>query len=131
MKNTEVILIGHVGHGQTTSSTIKAIKDMGVNVVVVEDSNEYDNSFDIGGVRYAPIEQQKSGLSKNMMGILAVASMFAPVAGYGLSNKVRILPRGTDIIEEFKLIQEKKSNLGKWERDQVVHIFNKNFKKVI
>ena len=100
------------------------------DAVIVVENQIQDNSFDIDGVRYAPIEQQKSGLSKKMMGILAVASMFAPVAGYGLSNKVRILPRGTDIIEEFKLIQEKKSNLGKWERDEVVRIFERNFKKV-
>ena len=98
------------------------------DAVIVVENQIQDNSFDIDGVRYAPIEQQKSGLSKKMMGILAVASMFAPVAGYGLSNKVRILPRGTDIIEEFKLIQEKKSNLGKWERDEVVRIFERNFK---
>lgn len=100
------------------------------DAVIVVKNHIKDNSFELNGERYAPIEQQKSGLSKNMMGILSVASMFAPLAGYGMSNKVRILPRSTNIIEEFKLIQNKESKLSKWERDEVVRIFKRNFKKV-
>ncbi len=45
-------------------------------------------------------------------------------------KRERFLPEGTDIIKEYELIQRKASTLSRWERDQVVKIFEHNFKAI-
>ena len=45
-------------------------------------------------------------------------------------KRQRHLPEGTDIIKEYELIQRKASTLSRWERDQVVKIFEHNFKAI-
>ena len=45
-------------------------------------------------------------------------------------KRERFLPEGTDIIKEYELIQRKVSTLSRWERDQVVKIFEHNFKAI-
>jgi hypothetical protein len=45
-------------------------------------------------------------------------------------KRQRVLPEGTDIIKEYELIQRKASTLSRWERDQVVKIFEHNFKAI-
>jgi hypothetical protein len=39
------------------------------------------------------------------------------------------LPKGIDIIQEFELIQQKKSKLSRWQRDMIERIFNSIYKK--
>ena len=43
----------------------------------------------------------------------------------------RALGSGIDIVEEYKLIQLKKSHLSRWERDEVEYIFESTYTKVI
>jgi hypothetical protein len=111
------------------------------HVIIVDETNShsYDESFDLNGVKYAPIktEQRKhKQVSSKLGGIMAMASMiYMPYAddfyGYGESRYERKLPDGTDIIKEYGLIQNKQSKLSKWERDMVVRIFEKNYYLVL
>lgn len=126
----EIGTIGHIDHGKTT--VIQELKDKGIDVIIV------DESFDLNGVKYAPIKTEqrkhKHVLSK-LKGIMSMASMiYMPymndLYGYGESRYERKLPKGTDIVKEYGLIELKQSKLSKWERDMVVKIFNKNFYKV-
>jgi hypothetical protein len=39
------------------------------------------------------------------------------------------LPKGIDIVQEFELIQQKKSKLSRWQRDMIERIFNTVYKK--
>jgi hypothetical protein len=39
------------------------------------------------------------------------------------------LPKGIDIVQEFELIQQKKSKLSRWQRDTIEKIFNTVYKK--
>ena len=39
------------------------------------------------------------------------------------------LPKGIDIVQEFELIQQKKSKLSRWQRDMIERIFNSIYKK--
>lgn len=126
-------IIGSAGHGKV----VEALKEKGIDIVVI-DNIEKDESFDLNGVRYAPIkkEQRKhKHVSSKLGGIMAMASMiYMPymndLYGYGESKYERKLPDGTDIIKEYGLIQNKQSKLSKWERDMVVRIFEKNYYRV-
>jgi len=110
----------------------------GIDGVVI-DNIEPDESFDLNGVKYAPIktEQRKhKHVSSKLGGIMAMASMiYMPymndLYGYGKSRYERKLPDGTDIVKEYGLIQNKQSKLSKWERDMVVRIFEKNYYRVL
>ena len=85
----------------------------------------------INGIEYEQIERKTPKASRGISKLMMMAAMFAPAmdmyGGYG-GGRSRSLPSDVDIVKEFELIQQKKSNLSKWERDQVVHIFNQNFK---
>lgn len=132
-------IIGHVGHSKNT--VVKELKNKGVDVIVINEPNTttHDESFDLNGVRYAPIktEQRKHNyVSSKLGGIMAMASMiYMPymndLYGYGESKYERKLPEGTDIVKEYGLIQNKQSKLSKWERDMVVRIFEKNYYRVL
>jgi hypothetical protein len=128
--------IGIIGHGKNT--VVQELKNKGIDIVVI-DNIEPDESFDLNGVKYAPIktEQRKhKHVSSKLGGIMAMASMiYMPymndLYGYGESLYERKLPDGTDIVKEYGLIQNKQSKLSKWERDMVVRIFEKNYYRVL
>jgi len=83
----------------------------------------------INSVEYKRIQQKTPKASKGLSTIMMMTAMFSPVIDmYGGGNYSRSLPSNIDIVKEFELIQQKKSNLSRWERDQVVRIFNQNFK---
>lgn len=135
-KERGIQIIGHIGHGKNT--VVQELKNKGIDVLVI-DSIEHDESFDLNGVKYAPIktEQRKhKHVSSKLGGIMAMASMmYMPymndLYGYGESRYERKLQEGTDIIKEYGLIQNKQSKLSKWERDMVVRIFEKNYYRVL
>lgn len=128
--------LGIIGSG-SMGKTIETLKEGNTNIVVI-DNIEPEESFDLNGVKYAPIktEQKKhKPVSSKLGGIVAMVSMiYLPhmndLYGYGESRYERKLPEGTDIVKEYGLIQLKQSKLSKWEKDMVVVIFEKNFKKV-
>jgi hypothetical protein len=128
--------IGHVGHGKNT--VVQELKNKGIDIVVIDNIDEPDESFYLNGVKYAPIktEQRKhKHVSSKLGGIMAMASMiYMPymndLYGYGESRYERKLPDGTDIVKEYGLIQNKQSKLSKGERDMVVRIFEKNYCRV-
>jgi hypothetical protein len=135
-KERGIQIIGHVGHGK--NSVVQELKNKGIDVVVI-DNIEPDESFDLNGVKYAPIktEQRKhKHVSSKLGGIMAMASMiYMPymndLYAYGESRYERKLPDGTDIVKVYGLIQKKQSKLSKWERDMVVRIFEKNYYRVL
>lgn len=91
-----------------------------------------ENSFELNGIRYIPIEKENSTKkSKSELIAMMIHYMSVPFSiPYGGSNNYeRKLPRGTNIIQEYGLIQLKKSKLSKWERNEVEFIFESNFKK--
>jgi len=81
-----------------------------------------ENSFELNGIRYIPIEKENS--TKKSKSEVPFSIPYG-----GSNNYERKLPRGTNIIQEYGLIQLKKSKLSKWERNEVEFIFESNFKK--
>ena len=133
--------IGIIGMTGTGKAVAEALKNRGVDVIIVDEPtlHTHDESFDLNGVKYAPIktEQRKhKHVSSKLGGIIAMAStMYMPymndLYGDGESRYERKLQEGTDIVKEYGLMQNKQSKLSKWERDMVVRIFEKNYYRVL
>jgi hypothetical protein len=92
-------------------------------------------TFEINGKVYEAIQREatpnKKPINSKMMGIMAVYGMMAMNSIYGSkATKEQQIPN-VGIIEEFALIEQKKSKLSKAHRDIVIWQFNKNFKEVI
>ena len=90
--------------------------------------------IEIDGIRYQKKEkpQSKRGhgrMSPRLMGILLMAEMAMPSNYYGVSRKKRELP-DVNLIEEYGLIQQKKSKLSRSQRELVVHVFKENFEVI-
>ena len=85
--------------------------------------------LEINGIKYKKIEKQpKKQLSKGMTKVLMMAAMFG---GLDECNKSSFKNRpNVNIIDEFELIQNKKSKLSMANRDWVVFQFNKLFKQI-
>jgi hypothetical protein len=82
--------------------------------------------IEINGVKYQQKEQPKR---KPMSKTLAAMLMM----GFGSLDPYAKKPKETpkvDIIKEYGLIQQKKSNLSKSQRNWVVWQFEKNFERV-
>lgn len=95
------------------------------NITVIDDS-----MIEVNGEQYEQIEHSapKLGSSASRMIIMAAAlGSFGQIQG--ASNAPRKRPH-VNIVEEYKLIQLKKSKLSRSNRDWVVAQFNYNYKKV-
>ena len=84
---------------------------------------------EINGVKYQEKEQpQIKPISKTMLAILAMASAFREFdSSFSKKQKEQ---HSVDIVKEYGLIQQKKSNLSKSQRDYVVCQFEKNFERI-
>lgn len=85
--------------------------------------------IEINGLKYQQIEQntQQTARSSRMSTMLmGIAMMFGGQGILGNSKPQRQTPK-VNLVEEFRLIQEKKSKLSKKDRDWVVFQFNRNF----
>ncbi len=89
-----------------------------------------ENKIEIEGKIYEQITQKSStnGVSIKMLGMLAMAEAMHNLS-FGGSNYSRQRP-SVNIIEEFRLIQQKKSKLSRSDRDWVIRQFNRNFREI-
>lgn len=85
--------------------------------------------FEINGIKYQkkpePPKRSQRRMPPMLMGMMMMAEMAMP-GYYGGPKKRRDMPH-VNIIEEYGLIQQKKSNLSKSQRDWVVSVFERNF----
>lgn len=94
-------------------------------IIVVEDTED-PHIIEIDGIKYRPRKQKSPsrGASKMMMMAMALGGM-----SYGGSNYKRPRPH-VDIVEEYKLILQKKSELCRSDRDWVVNQFKYAYEQV-
>lgn len=88
-------------------------------------------TFEINGIQYqkkAPIGVGKKnrGINKLMM----MATIFGGIAGMNMSGGGSRKRPNVNIITEFALIQQKKSNLSKNDRDWVEWQFHRQYTKI-
>ncbi len=91
-------------------------------------------TFEINGKTYERIvkepQQNKSRGGSKMKGMLLPYIMAMGAMNGGNQSQKAPKELDVDIVEEFALIQEKKSKLSKSERDWVEKTFRKNFKEI-
>lgn len=83
---------------------------------------------EVNGIRYQRIEREPKPQSK----ALSTLVLMSVLMGGGVSSftdRSNNYPK-VDIVEEYKLIQQKKSNLSRRERNWVEYQFERNFKRV-
>ena len=88
--------------------------------------------IEINGLKYRQKEQnnqQTAKQSRMSVMLMGMAMMFSGQGSVGTSKRQRETPK-VNIVEEFKLIQEKKSKLSKAQRDSVVYKFNRSYEIV-
>jgi hypothetical protein len=86
--------------------------------------------IEINGVKYQQKEQPKrKPMSKSLMTLFFMAEM-AGSFGMGGGSSQKETPN-VDVVKEYGLVQQKKSNLSKSQRDWVVWQFEKNFERVL
>lgn len=102
--------------------------------IIVIDNSE-DETILVNGIRYKPITKEAkkvpkygSRLNGLMMGAMLLGGM--DIMNFDSGTYTRKLDSDISIVEEYGLIQLKKSRLSKWERDAVVRIFERNYEKV-
>lgn len=118
--NVDVIMVGD------SPTDVQNLKDSNVDVIVVGDLKK---TFELNGETYTLINPNKPINTLRDSVIASLASMDNMYA-YGESYYERKLSPNIDIIKEYELIKLKKSNLSKWERDMVVHQFEKTYKLI-
>lgn len=92
-----------------------------------------ENTFEVNGVRYARIKREKPTPKKTDAKLASWMVAAQAIYDSMIERELKAadtLPEGTNIIEEYGLIQLKKSKLSKRQRDQVVHTFERNYVKV-
>ena len=88
--------------------------------------------IEINGLKYRQKEQnnqQTTRQSRMSVMLMGMAMMFGAQGSIGTSKRQRETPK-VNIVEEFKLIQEKKSKLSRKDRDWVVFKFNRYYEIV-
>ena len=88
--------------------------------------------IEINGLKYRQKEQnnqQTTRQSRMCVMLMGMAMMFGAQGSIGTSKRQRETPK-VNIVEEFKLIQEKKSKLSRKDRDWVVFQFNRYYEIV-
>lgn len=78
--------------------------------------------IEINGLKYRQKETKKP--SKNFVKLVSMAKIFG---GLKLPNSNI---EGVNIVEEFRLIQEKKSKLSRTQRDSIIYQFNRHYEMV-
>lgn len=120
LKN-KILLMGAEHH--LAESVISQLSELNKEVVIVIQP-EPERGITINGKTYIEKEPTKKS---HAIGALAMAvAMYMPTTFARYGSKMSNLK--VDIVHEFSLIQEKKSNLSKSQRDWVVNQFNRKFK---
>lgn len=90
----------------------------------------YDTHYiEIEGKKYEPRKVNESGFSRSHLRAARRLAPYLAAATLGFGLKQRQRPN-VNIVEEFRLIQQKKSKLSKNNRDWVEAQFHRNFIEV-
>lgn len=84
--------------------------------------------IEINGTKYQKRETTAPKSSGRLNSIMAATMMMGGM--YNLGNSYSRPNPNVDLVEEYKLVQEKKSKLGKRDREWVIWAFNKTYKAI-
>lgn len=125
-KERGVVIVGGSGAGRAIAQGI--LEKHGHNVKIISPEEVKEPTIEINGVRYRQKEQKQRNIAPGLSRMMMIATMFMPLNDpYAKKQKER--PE-VDIIAEYKLIQNKESELSRANREWVVRQFEKNFIKI-
>lgn len=104
---SNVIVVGTTGVGSTFAQVETLIQQEGMDIHVV-DPQQTEKSF--------PVFEE-------MVFSITRLPELLDLYGGGKSSYVRKLDPHINVAKEYQLIQDKKSSLSRWERDEVVRIY--------
>jgi hypothetical protein len=89
-------------------------------------------TVEVNGVKYSKIEKTPNKyVNKRILPILGIMGMFGGVEyGRRQGNDGGVPDKKIDIVKEYELIQLKKSNLSRSQREWAVRQFEKNYQKI-
>lgn len=117
-KKQKVIVVGNSDEGRKVQ---EALNHASISDVVVMCEPNHENLIEVDGVKYREIEKPR--VSGRIAQIMLMAQM---MGGYGMPKEPQ--RPDVDIVSEYKLIQQKKSNLSRSQRDWVVSQFHSRYK---
>jgi hypothetical protein len=124
LKKIALVGRGHIGVGTLASSIVKILGE-DKKMIVLGDYQEPTYDLEINGIKYKRIKQKTKNYTSYRM--LAMANMYMPILENHYSSRDKLPMPKVNIVEEFKLIQNKLSKLTKREREWVVAQFHKSF----
>lgn len=121
--DSPIVIIGHPNLESEVIKLASEMSDISNKSIIIMDTNV--NHVSVNGILYEKIQQppRKPLPIPLSMGFLTMTQL-----AYGMP-KLRNRPN-VNIVKEFELIQNKKSNLSKSNREWVVWKFNRTYKKV-
>ena len=85
--------------------------------------------IEINGLHYRQKKQEHKNDNKIVSLILGASMMFSARGIVGTSKRERDYPK-VNLIEEYKLIQQKKSKLSRKDREWIIFQFNRNYELI-
>ena len=87
--------------------------------------------FEINGIKYTQREtEQRKPMNSKMSLIITMAQLFISLDPRMQPAKVQPTYSHDTLIKEYELIQNKKSNLSRSQRDYIVWRFERTFKRI-
>lgn len=135
--NDKVHKIGIIGSTLSGKAVTGIVNDR--VIIVIQDDYSDKFTITVNGEKYEPTPKFKQKLkhNKNINNALLSGgnNIYLPFFyeffhEYGVSRYTRKLPDDTDIIKEYGRILLKISTLSKWERDEIVFVFERSFNKI-
>jgi hypothetical protein len=127
-KHGKKIAVATIGPGLSAAITNPKTK---ADIIIVHDNDVIDLSrqFEIDGVVYAPVPEKPKKSRRPGIFELATLALAFPSYTTGATQYARKRPV-VNIIEEYKLILQKKSNLSRNDRDWVEFTFHRMYRIV-
>lgn len=85
---------------------------------------------EVNGIKYQKVEENTPKSSKNMNDVLMTGLMLGGLGAVQGMKTTKRKKTTIDLVQEYKLILQKKSKLSRRERDSVVYQFNRQYKKI-
>lgn len=121
-----------ISHAQARAEAIARKESPTIIIVGEPTDTPGSNIVEIHGKRYEEIEKDQNSLSKKAKQLMK----YEPYLTYALDasipgrKRIKELEQTIDLVQEFSLIQEKKSKLSRRDRDQIEHMFHRKYKEI-
>lgn len=133
MEEKKIVIIGGKGAASELADALERQRLKNSHKIVIIDDMGTTNfsNVKIGEDEYEKRENvKKQNALKIPPSILYTYGLHLAASGYKMPVKSNTIINFEKLINEFKLIQDKKSLLSRNQREETIALFNKNYKKI-